>query len=547
MKVNLDQICRSVTWGAMHISRSIFSLFFATSLLLPTQAAFAQDNLGPTPRESLVEFIKSGEWAEPDSKNEVKSERPKPETSSFEASIFPYYLTAADYLAARETVEGPALKLSYSVVKEDLKLNLPLLPSVTTLQIGTDYAAIKRNESTTIYDFRTRRKLSLRGGDKPVFTSQALFADALKDVSFVNKNTKKGQLSAVPLSKDKTLDAFWLESGVGWTARDISESIEIDQSDDQIQVSYESQPVLDVALTGPNISNPDILRSLIGLWHQSWPIHPAILARLEAFESAPETIQTLSFSPSEINGVRTTWTLKSSDQGDMAFPLTADVPNLVHTPEASPLAFVISQAADDKALGGRPSLDNLRDLIFKASQKGDWLGAWQAAQTLSGRQGGCENDPAILCDDIKLIEEKADAGSVFFQILKGRAAKSADERLAALLELYPATEAGDAPASALKTAGILRSTLKTSLSDKLRPISAGRLLEKALVKAPYDPEIYLTLSQVYAAQGRYVESWDILDALRTMPDIDPSYFKSVDQVEKSLLARAPGYFGPQNR
>ncbi len=547
MKVNLDQICRTVTWGAMQLSRSLISVFLAASLPFSAATTYAQDNLGPTPRESLVDFIKTGDWVEPTPKTESVAE-PESETGvSVKSATFPYYLTASDYLAARDVSKGPALKLSYSVTKEDLKLSLPLLPSTTTLQIGTDYAAITRNNSTTIYDFNTRRKLSLRGGDKPVFTSQSLFADALKDVSVVNKNTNKGQLSAIQLSKDKTLDAFWLESGVGWTARDISDSIKIEQSETEIQVTYDTQQVLGMALSGPEITDPGILISMMALWHQSWPIHPAILAELEPIRQAPEKIETLSFSPSEINGVRTRWTLTALDHGEMEFPLSQDTPNLVHTPEASPLAYVISQAANNNALDGRPSLDDLRDQIFKTSNDGNWLGAWQAAQSLARRQGGCENDPAILCDDIKSIEERAEEGSTFSQILAARTAASSDARLSALLDLLPATEAADTPVAALKTAGVLRSKLKTSLSDKLKPVSAGLLLEKALVKAPYDPEIYLTLSQIYAAQGRYVESWDMLDALRAMPDVDPSYFKSVDQVEKSLLARAPGYFGPQNR
>ncbi len=507
------------------------------------------DPMAPTPREIFANFITDESWPEKSAAVDVaETIDPEPETKkiSVEKSqdIFPFFMTAEEYLSARGERSAKALIATYELSRENLKTGDAVNTVSLMVQLGPDYAAMTTGSSVRIYDFRTEREINIRRGDIPVFDSRSLYAGAIRDINLINKNTDRGKTDSIALSDSVSLDAFWLETSLGWTARDISKSIALNQNKDELTAEYKGQNVLAMTFGGPKIDNPDILSSLMAFWHHDGVAHPAILADMQPARNLPDMITALSFSPTSPTGLKTTWTLKESKFAEVDFPLAANIPNIVETPKSAPLAFVIDQAARGDALGGEPSLNTLRDRVSSAAKIKDWFSAWVDATALARRQGGCENDPAILCDDIETLKTLSGESEKLELVLQAQSARTSDERLASLQALLPSIKDKTAPAAMLKAAGILRSKLKTEISEDLIKISAATLLESALIKDPYDPETYHVLSQVYAAQGRYAESWDLLDSLRQMENVPPSYISPVESVEKSLKRRAPGYFVP---
>ena len=551
-----------------HTGACIAAVFFCG---VPA-AAQAPDLL--TPRDRLVGFIQTGDWkappvqaqaeipdkpqdpAENKTPEDVDSNTPKtdlkltlPNKKSAKNTAksgvpIPFYLSAMDYLKARGSESGPVIRANYMVSRESADEAVPLAPEKVSLEIGPDYIAVSKASSTRIYDFAADRILSISGGKTPHFQIESLYAQVFKQVGVVNKTTQRGKLSQLQISPDLTLDAFWLESSLGWTARNISDSVKIRQSETGLTGIFDGQTVLGMELKGPAFPSVDHLNALAAFWHHDLPIHPEILARSEPIANLPSIISVLSRSPTTPNGVKITWKLDGSEIIDADFPLPADLPNIVRTPDARPLAFVLAEAGDNSALGGRPDANSLRDRIHNSFKSENYLDAWIAAAYLSRQLGGCENDPALLCEDIKVIEKKAGSGDLLYLVASAQHVKSPDDRLGLLNAIMTEIEGKEPPAFVLKTAGVLRSKLKSDQSDSLKDVSAGALLERALIQYPYDPETYHSLSKVYAAQRRYAESWELLDSLRQMDNIPPSFTKPVAKVEASLRKAAPGYFLP---
>jgi len=50
------------------------------------------------------------------------------------------------------------------------------------------------------------------------------------------------------------------------------------------------------------------------------------------------------------------------------------------------------------------------------------------------------------------------------------------------------------------------------------------------------------LGQIYAAQGKTVDAWDMFDALRFMPDTPEALTKQINRTENRLKKRAPHFF-----
>ena len=492
-------------------------------------------------------FLTDGNWLpetviKTDAEEPVPAPEPPANPETITQDVFPFYMTAKEYRATRGDLLAEAITATYSITRNNLKTGEPVNTIDLTLQMGPDYAAMTTGSSTRIYDFKTGREINIRRGDIPVFDSRSLFAGALRDINLINSNTERGKKIEIALSDTVTLDAFWLETSLGWTARNIAGSVDVIQSDKELAAAYGDQTVLEMSFGGPKIPNAGILSSLVAFWHHDGIAHPAVLAVMAPVKNIPDTIFTKSFSPTSPDGLKIVWKLEDSSVAEAEFPLPANIPNIVETPKAAPLAFVIEQAARGKALGGEPSLNTLRDQISDAAKKKDWFSAWVDADILARRQGGCENDPAILCDDIETLKTLASESEQLDLLLRAQNARTSEEKLDSLKSLMPLIKEKTAPAALLKAAGILRSKLKTELSEDLIKISAASLLENALIKDPYDPETYHALSQVYAAQGRYAESWDLLDSLRHMENVPERYTAPVNRVEKSLKNRAPGYF-----
>lgn len=461
----------------------------------------------------------------------------------------PFYTTAKDYIRARGSEKQTQLTLTYTVRLANAVNGLKMDPKTVTLLLGPDYAAVTREDTTRLYDFKMQRLLTLRGtGKNRVFDNISLFPGALKAINTVNGATLKGKRSSIPIGPDKTLDAFWLESGIGWSARPDIKTLEVNRSGSKITSTYNALEPLTLDLGGPEMPSEDHMRVLFAFWLHDLPIHPAILPGIGRPDKAPAAMTILSYTPKYPNGIKAYWTLTDSDIRPAPFPLSASTASGISVDETTPLAFAIALAAKGEALPGRPNADNLREDIHSKREAGKNFEAWISAQTLAHKLGGCENDPALLCEDIKALETGANPNDALGELLAILALANTKSTQAEGFEaLIPYISDQIAPAFLVKIAGQTRSRIRDSAlsSDTARALTAEGLLTEALLKDPYDGETYLTLAQVYAAQERYAESWDMQDALRNLPGAAPELATSVNRAEASIKRIAPGFFVPK--
>ncbi len=555
----LDPAGQDVHAGAMMKTLKLVSVI-VLGLALPAQVlAQSPAPLDDSRRAYVVEFLTSGAWPDADViiPDEAPEADPVPDVETLEildvspvksvpgrflknANGTPFFLSAAEYVDQRGNAPMQVVQAQYKVERRNAKSGLNTEPKFLSVTLGPDYTSINREDTSRILDFKTNRILGVTPSDSgPVFSNQSLYAAAFSHISLINQQTQKGNQDQVPVSEEKSLDAFWLESGIGWTARDISDRVTVNQDENALTAFYDERAVLNIEFDGPDLPSPDHLNALIGFWHHDLPVHPAIFAKLRPFTKLPSRIEMISYAPKTPDGVASEWTLVEADVKKAGFPLDENVKNIVEIAEVSPLAFVIDQAARGEALGGRPDNRELRDTYQAAMADQDWMIAWVHARYLAERQGGCEKDPALLCDDIAEIESQDDAVSA---LVAGRKAKSSADQIAALKDILAFHETGKASAYATRIAGELRSKLKTDADPALQAISAAQLLEEALIKNPYDVQTYRSLAKVYAAQGRYAESWDLQDALKFHPDVPETLLSPVKRVEKALRLQAPGYF-----
>lgn len=498
-------------------------------------------NKSPAPEDSAS--------AEPETISEPEPELAGASKDSNPAggiALLPFYTSAPDYLAARGSSKQTQLELKYKVSLTGAKSSLTSSVETRTITIGPDFVASESGGQTRIFDFRTNRLLTLTAqGPDIIFSNISLYPGALKNVQTVNKATKNGELSEIELGPDRTLDAFWLEGNLGWAARAKFEPLKVSREDNQVSSSFGELTPFTASLTGPKMPSEDHMRALFTWWHHDLPIHPSVLVRMGRPDNAPQTLNILSLSPKFPNGLMAKWDLMGSKQSTASFPLPETAKTSIEARQSSPLAFAIAQAVRGEALSKRPSLDDLRQEIEDSQSAGRGFEAWLAAQTLADRIGGCAKDAASLCKEIAALEAKAAAGSDLAKLPKIiRKARRPGTRLEGFTELAPYVDGKIAPAFLVKIAGQARARIKTNtLTDpKLKALRADKLLEEALVKNPYDPVIYRTLGQVYAAQGRLTESWDMQDAMRQLSDVPTSLSDPINWAERSLLVRAPGFF-----
>lgn len=477
--------------------------------------------------------------------------RPPLETDTH---ILPFYLKADDYLKARGNSSSDQIILDYEVTPINVSLGLSANPKSVRLVIGPDFAAITRENKTRIFDFKLRRLLTLREVDgEPVFDNTSLFPVALKNIETVRSATQNGALTEIPIGPDKSLDTFWMEASLGWSARDSIAALSTDITNSTFVATYDTTTATRLVMDGPVFLSEGMRASLFAFLHHDVAIHPLALRDLGLSVAAPSQMEVMSFSPNYPSGLNTVWTLKAAETVSGPFPLTPNTQPSIAIKQGSAVDYVIYSHAYAPNPHIALSEDDLRQRIFDAQHAQNAPLAWITAKMLETRVGGCENDPALLCKDIEDLEMNAspdsNLGKLLWALEQDMEQDGSPQMTAKALEIIlEHTGSPETPAFLLKRAGILRSRLKPQSlkSPGLKSVRADRLLEEALIKNPEDAEIYHRLSQVYASQKRYTESWNLLDALRAMPDTPDTLSAPVNRVEQSLAEQAPAFFIPKS-
>ena len=459
---------------------------------------------------------------------------------------FGFFTSARDYLAQRGQIPQPRLTLRYEVNRKNAKTAILGKSSTVDIIIGTDYAAIsKTSDNLVIFDFKEKRLLNISKSEG-TFTNASLYAAAYRNLDTVGRMTDGGKKRSVPLGPDTTLDAFYLESALGYSARPNPPSLSVMQTGEKITAELEGERVFSAMMSGPKLSDFRQAYSFIGLLYHSEPVHPAILADLKDLRTAPTSMIFHSFGPKIPDGEIISWTLQSKKSETAGFPLPASAKSVIELENVSPLGFVMSEAIAGRALGGHVDPRAALTVINQQLDRGDALSAWVSAQSLKDSVGGCEQLTG-LCKAISTAERKKDSSSELTAIIEGLSlTKNKASRIDGLKRLRPTISAPDAPSLILRRAGL--ALAKTSPSDRaaagLSKFEPADLLSQAIARNPYDLLAYKGLAQIQAARGDFIQSWDINDALRAFPNTPKGLSDSIERAESQLESQAPGFFPP---
>lgn len=482
--------------------------------------------------------------------SKVDSPKPTPQKTAVpktkQAHNLGFFTSAKDYLAQRGVEPQPRLTLRYDVRRKNAKTAAIGPKSIVDIILGTDYAAIsKSSDEIVIYDFKEKRLLNL-SVDENTFTNASLYAAAYRSLDTVGRMTDGGQRRTLPLGEDLTLDAFYLESALGYAAGPTPKDLAVTQNDGKITADFEGERVFTAILSGPVLKNVGQAYSFIGLLYHSEPVHPAILAELKDVGTAPSSMTFQSFGPKVPEGEIISWTLKSKMSETAAFPLPANAKSAVELESVSPLGFVMSEAVAGRALGGRPNPKSVLTKINEQIADGDPVSAWVSAQSLKDMVGGCDRVSG-LCKAISTAEEKKSGNTELASLINALTQmQNKSSALKGLAALEPIINAPNAPSLVLRSAGL--TLAKTTPSQReaagMSEIDPADLLTQAIALNPYDLLAYQGLAQLSAARGDFIQSWDINDALRALSPVSATLRAPIDKAEAQLEITAPGFFPP---
>lgn len=539
----------------MKLYRLFFPFLFSLGFALPSAA-------GQTPRDIIIaqltpqkETVKSREVPVPKKDSQV----------SAVPALLPFYTSAQEYMKARRSQSMPQAVLKYKVTTQKLGEDMFSPAQLVTLTLGRDYASVASGDAVKIYDFKHNRLLSLRpeakaAGEEEVgpvlFDNVSLYSRVFRNIKTVRRATQDGKLSAIPMGGGKKIDAFWIESAMSWTGRKgfDPKTMNVDFVDDGVRVTRKGRLIFTIDFIAHDEDTSALYQdyfkaSFLRLAHYEWPIAPAILQALSDHQHMPmQSMEIVSYGPRALDGEKQIWDLQEHRVSMVNFSLPITALSVVDRTPLSPLVFIINEAVRGRALGGKPSTEQMESDFEAAGKRGDMMAQWLAGEKFNSHTGTCDAGMKTwLCAALVDIAAASINGSdqKLTDFIKGsKQAQSSVKRAAGAAMLKPYLADKDVPAIILRRAAMARANLKLGVARMagVDTLSAESLLREALAKDPYDPNTYLGLAQVYAAGGAYEQSWDIYDALRAGISTPQSLILKIDTVEANLETTAPGYF-----
>lgn len=537
----------------------------ATDLLIelrgPSEAVVAFEKItepsitGPEAEPIVVDPVDAEPAKTDEVESETKSKNPIP--------LAAFYLSAKQYRELRGGEKHQQLILDYEVATGALEDGADALTENIRLRIGSDYASVTGPKSQKIYDFKLNRFIEIKAatttesetGTALHFDNTSLYAKAYRNISTVRQATQNGQKRRIQTSKDQEIDSFWLESSMSWAAAKLATPVEIKSTESTMLAVWDGMSVVSVKFEGDPYKDLAYKNTLFAFAHHVWPIHPNILVKFYDYNSPPNALEMISYGPAQPKGQKQRWTLKNREIVNGVFPLPLEALSVVERRPVSPLVYVISEAVENRAMGGMASLATLKTTFLQAKADNDKLSQWLAGQRYNAYSDKCGNDgDDPVCDALAELTEASKFAAIGAIDPKTKTlsdyvgatemTKFKKSRGTALFTLQPYLDDADTPAFILRTAAMARASMKKSEVEKagLGAIQADALLKQALAKDPYDPHTYVGLAQVYAANGAYEQSWDIYDVLRAAIPTAGAVPLRVDQAEVKLLTTGPGYF-----
>ena len=584
------------------------------SFWAPLGFAQTKDETGQAPRDIIIEDLLSGtDIVKPDSdiapdvpapkivKEKIKerathsedkhtiilpnndendqNEKDQDKVQVYQPTKAIFSLSSKEYLALRGNKIAPQLTLTYHVSTQKKGMLLPITSNVELI-LGHDYAAIrtknKQNLVTKIYDFAVDRRLLVHPkknkndeqSPQIHFENISLYAPIYRNVSTVKAITRGGKLKTIPMEKGKTLDAFWVESAMSWTAQSHAPTLNIQAKKTTLNIFKKNQLIFKAKFKKQAYTQDGFQHSLLALAHHEWPLHPNVLGVFSKYNAPPSYLKMLSFGPRALGGETQIWTLIDAKTTKAKFPLPEHALNVIEHDPIDPFAFIINEAVRGRALGGYPDIEALKEtftsVLSETTPKDAPLDhtldrnmeLWIIGQKYHAYTGKCTpNSDDSICKTIQEIEtseaEKSESLQDFIKAMTlAKDGKSSSKIIKLILPyLYDAqTPAFMTRIAALAGAKMTKLAIKTLENELgIENFNATELLQSALAKDPYDPHTYLALAQIYAANGAFETSWDIYDALRAGIPTAGILDLKISKVEDKLRSQAAGYFSPRSK
>ncbi len=492
--------------------------------------------------------------------------------------LAPFYLSTQEYLDLRQDKPKnktneiwPQTILHYDVrnvpvLGVNLTSNLDRVQKIT-IALGEDFAAMTIENKLKIYDFKFNRLLIVKSqntdGSNPgplVFDNISLFAKAYRNMNTVKQVTRNGRLKTLPIAEGVSLDAFWIESSMSWAASAPETKLVFKTEQQALSVKRKNDVVFKAKFSKEKYKSDRLRDALLAFAHHEWPLHPQILQALYEFDAPPKQLEILMYGPNALKGQKQTWVLTEQVHKKAVFPLPENALAVLQQPDVTPLAYVISAAAHNQALGGIDSLEELERRFKREIEADDIWQAWLTGQRYAAYTGRCDTvRGSAICQSLADIEaahmsEQPEYIQDYFTALRAskrprlesrlKSGRKAELNAETIKLLQPYLDKKTTPAFVLRIAAMARAKMKAAQvkAQGLTNIDAEDLLMTALVKDPYDPKTYVGLAQVLAARGAYEQSWDIYDALRAAIPTTHGVELKINRVEQNLRKSTPGYF-----
>ncbi|MCF6275740.1 MAG: hypothetical protein L3J05_08260, partial [Robiginitomaculum sp.] len=332
--------------------------------------------------------------------------------------IAPFYLSAKDYLNLRGGGNTLQTILKYEV-ESSSAAGIGFSQSTAAVQnikllIGGDFAAMEVDKITTIYDFKLNRILVVKpeyGMDgkttgRHLFENNSLYAKAYRDIAAVRGATKNGRLQKLDMGGGISLDAFWVESAMSWAAGKSDAGLAVEKTGKSLKIERGGEVVFRAEFSDITYLDNGSKNALLAFAHHKWPLHPLVLQAFYAYDAPPVKFEMLSYGPTAPKGRKQIWTLTERTDVEKGFPLPANAIGIAQIKQVSPLAFLIDEAVNNRALGGIQSVaDMTRDFTRKLNAEEYWQ-AWLVGQKYIAYSGGCKNPADMsICKKVTMIEE----------------------------------------------------------------------------------------------------------------------------------------------
>lgn len=486
-------------------------------------------------------------------------------TPTLSLTSVPFFVTAEEYVTLRGGEKSGQLILEYDVTRYTQNNLLPRVEKVK-LVLGVDYAAVSRGGVTKIYDFKLNRVLKITpqiGSDgaktgKMIFANGSLYTRVFQNMKTVGKVTQNGTIRDISLGSTARLDAFWVESAMSWMAAQADTQLDISRQDTQLNITRKREIILAAKFADTAYETLKYRDSLLAFAHHEWPLHPHVLQALYPFTTPIKSLEFRTYGPRMPNGETQKWVLRKQTKNVAGFPLPFASLSVTELTSKPSLAGLIRNAAGSKPKSASREIESE---FYAQYDKGAYYNAWRLGQKYishigNSHKGTCDEiSDGQICGLLRDIEIKIDShidghvGKKFKAITDAQnmPSQSAD-RLAVLQAVLPYLDDADILASTLRMVAIARAKLndKQARDIGFGAIRADELLVRALKKFPYDPQTYLALAQVYAANGAVEQSWDMYDALRAgeMLNRQGGHIKDlkINHIEAQIRRNASGYF-----